>query len=114
MAKHFRVEWNGPEIDRKYKEAARIGIDMTTASCVAPAKTNTPVVTGTAQGSIQFRPARIRRDRVSGLWGSFRVNYFIFLEIGARGRTGHLMLRRAADMMYPSLTANIRSARRRL
>ena len=110
MASKFN--WNGKKIARKYLVAARRGVDMTTAACVAPAKMLTPVITGTAQGSIQMRPARIVGQGVVGVWGSFQVDYFIWLEIGARGRPGHFMLRRTADAVYPRLRANIRLAAR--
>ena len=104
------LNWNGKEIERKLLTASRRGIDVTLASCIAPAKRNTPVVTGTAQGSIQFRPAVIRRRGAEGLWGSFQVDYFIWLEIGARGRSGHFMLRQSADENYPKLARNIQKA----
>ena len=87
--KGFRVNWRGKDVARRVTNASRIGIDITMALCVPDAKRNTPVVTGTAQGSIMFKPAQIRGFRVTGVWGSFDVNYFIWLEIGARGRAGH-------------------------
>ena len=108
MASGFRVNWRGGRIPRRVAVASRRGIDATMAACVPLAKRETPVITGTAQGSIQTRPAVIQRTRVVGRWGSFDVNYFIWLEIGARGRTGHFMLRRAADREYPGLARRIR------
>ena len=56
-----------------------------------------------------FEPARVFGERVLGRWGSFNVNYFIFLEIGARGRPGNFMLRRAADQEYPKLPERIKA-----
>lgn len=103
------VNWNGKEIERKVLRASRRGIDVTLAACIAPAKRNTPVISGTAQGSIQFRPAVIKGRGAEGIWGSFQVDYFIWLEIGARGRTGHNMLRGSADENYPSLARNIQA-----
>ena len=104
-----RLNWRGKQIESKVLTASRRGIDVTLASCIAPAKRNTLVITGTAQGSIQFRPAVIRRNGAEGRWGSFQVDYFIWLEIGARGRPGHFMLRRSADENYPKLARNIRA-----
>ncbi len=106
----FSFNWKGKEVERKYLDASRKGVDVTMASCIAPAKENTPVVTGTAQGSIQFRPSGIFGKFVRGRWGSFAVIYFIWLEIGTRGLPGHFMLRRSADANYPNLAANIRAA----
>ena len=107
--KQFRVKWEGDKIPARVAVAARKAIDETLALCIAPAKAETPVVTGTAQGSIQMRLAKIIGNLVTGQWGSFDVNYFIWLEIGARGRTGIHMLRRAADRFYPGLADRIRA-----
>ncbi len=108
------VNWNGKRVERRVLVASRKGIDITLASCIAPAKRETPVVTGTAQGSIQFRPAVIKGRGAEGIWGSFQVIYFIWLEIGARGRAGHHMLIRAADQKYGDLAGHIRRALRAL
>lgn len=104
----FRLDWNGDAIRKRIDEAVRKGIDQTTAATVAPAKANTPVRTGRAQGSIQFRPAERRGNRWVGLVGSFNVNYFIWLEIGTRHRKGRHMLRRAADQEFPKLGERIK------
>ncbi len=102
------VNWNGKQVERRVLVASRRGIDKTLASCIAPAKRETPRITGTAQGSIQFRPAVIKGRGAEGIWGSFQVIYFIWLEIGARGRAGHQMLRRAADQKYGDLAGHIK------
>lgn len=109
MPSGYRLNWEGDGIHKRTAEASRRGIDQTMAEAVTAAKGLTPVVTGTAQGSIQLRPARIERHRVAGRWGSFDVNYFIWLEIGARGRAGIHMLRRSADREYPNLIGRIRA-----
>ncbi len=108
-----KVNWLGDDIVRKAAQASRRGIDVTLANAIAPAKRLTPVVTGTAQGSIQFRLAQIRGKRVTGRWGSFDVDYFIWLEIGAHGRRAYRMLRRTADAEYPKLAGNIRQQLKR-
>jgi len=103
-----RINWKGKEMEGRVAKASRAGIDVVMALCVPAAKSETPVITGTAQGSIQMRPASIMGRRIVGIWGSFNVNYFIWLEIGARGRAGRGMLRRAADRFYPTLAGVIR------
>ena len=112
MASGFRFNWRGRRIPRVIAAASKVGIDQTMAAAVPLAKQETPGITGTAQGSIQFREAVIQGRRVVGRWGSFDVNYFIWLEIGARGRPGLFMLRRAADREYPNLGSRIREALR--
>lgn len=90
-----RLNWNGDDISKRVLNAMRRAADESMAAAIPVAKARTPVVTGTAQGSIRLEPARIFRDEVRGRWGSFDVNYFIFLETGARGRPGLNMLRGA-------------------
>ena len=114
MPRGFRLFWKGDQIKDRLLNAARQGIDETMAAGVVEAKNNTPVVTGTLQGSIQFRPARIEGDRVVGRWGSFDVNYAIYVETGTRGRPGVNMLRRAADQEEPKLLDRIRERYRRI
>ena len=109
MPRGFRLNWRGMKVGDSVLEAARKGVDETMAVCVPLAKSETPVVTGTAQGSIAFQPSQIRRTGVVGRWGSFDVVYFIWLEIGARCRAGIHMLTRAADREYPKLARRIRS-----
>ena len=108
MPESTRLTWKGKEWSNRVAQASRASIDVVMVLCVPAAKRETPVVTGTAQGSIQMRPARILGRRIVGIWGSFDVNYYIWLEIGARGRPGGFMLRRAADRFYPTLASVIR------
>lgn len=107
----FRLDWKAAAILKRERNASRLGIDDTMVACVTQGKKNTPphVVTGTAQGSIMFEPAKIHGERVIGRWGSFDVDYFIWLEIGARGRPGYFILRRAADQEYPKLPERIKA-----
>ena len=100
--------WFGNRIKDKWLEAARQAIDETMADCVNTAKPLTPVRTGTLQGSERFEPAEVKGDEVVGEWGSFDVNYAIYVETGSRGRFGRYMLRQAADQHYPELKENIR------
>lgn len=103
-----RIEWRGKQLSDKAKRASKAAIEETMGLCVPLAKTATPVVTGTAQGSIRSEAAVIQPHRVVGRWGSFQVAYFIWLEIGRRGRPGRHMLTGAADREYPGLAGRIR------
>ena len=114
MPRGFRLDWKGDQIKDRLLNAARQGIDETMAAGVNTAKPLTPWVTGTLRRSIKIRPARIEGDRAIGLWGSFDVNYAIYVETGTRGRPGVNMLRRAADQEYPKLPDRIRKRYRRL
>ena len=108
------TEFYSKEILDRITKAARQAVDETMAEAIPLAKAKTPVVTGTAQGSIQFRPSVLTRDpatgreRIIGQWGSFDVDYFLFLEAGARGRPGLNMLRSAASIEYPKLPDRLR------
>lgn len=103
------MEWNGEEIKRKAIEVAKWGVDATTAACVREAKVEVPVVTATLQGSIEMRPAQERGSEVVGIWGSFNVDYAIYVEAGTSRMSAHPYLRPAADHQYPKLADRIRS-----
>ncbi len=111
--KGYRTTWTGDNVKRQVAQASRRGIDVTLARCIGPAKNLTPVVTGTAQGSIMMKAAKIVGKFVTGKWGSWDVEYFIWLEIGAHGRRAYRMLQQTADAQYPKLPAHILHEMRR-
>lgn len=109
-------------------------IDDTTAAAAIYAKQNHgwKNITGTAEGSIRMeRAKKISPERFRGLFGSFDVNYFIFLELGhfaasergfqftggrpesafARMVHGDHTLRRAADAEFPKIGRRLRGAK---
>ena len=98
-----RESWHGDEILRKVQRAARAGIDETHAACVNDAKSQHwwQNQTGALEGSLQMRPAVVTPGRVSGQWGSFTVEYAIYLEMRQS------FLRVVADREYPKLGARI-------
>ena len=102
------LEWNGKIVQRKTIEAAKWGIDATTTACVREAKIEVPVITATLQGSIEMRPAQQRGREVVGIWGSFNVDYAIFVEKGTSRMSGHPYLLPAADHQYPKLAGRIK------
>lgn len=105
-----RFQWRGREVAKQVREAAKRGIDETTSAAVNSAKQNHgwANVTGTAEGSIQMRPAQKVGRKVVGRWGSYSVDYFLALELGSGVRDGDRTLRRAADQEYPELARRIR------
>ena len=123
------LDWRGDEVFDRMLDATKIAIDETTAECVKDAKENVPVVTATLQGSLRIEPAMVKRGEVSGLWGSFDVNYALAVETGNRSLVGpsgsstrerggaggrgkntgnRNFLRNAADKHYPRLIGRIR------
>lgn len=107
-----KLNWRGEEIKAKFKEAARVGIDQTTAACVNHAKSNHTWKneTGTLEGSLQMRPAVIEGETVRGKWGSFTVHYAIFQELGTAKMPPRPYLRPAADAEYEKLAGRIAAA----
>lgn len=101
--------WRGAEIAAKASGAAKFGIDKTMSESVTYAKQNHEWqnVTGTAEGSIQMRGAEPDGTRMVGRWGSFTVNYFLWLEIGTSKMPARPCLRPSADVNYPSLRRHI-------
>lgn len=112
MPSLFQLLWRGQAIEDKMVEAAKRGVDATTAACVTHAKSNHPWknVSGTLEGSIQMRAAEAQGPIVRGEWGSFTVNYAIWLEIGTSRMPPYPYLRPAADAEYPGLARRIREA----
>ena len=122
------LDWKGNDVLDKVVQATKWGIDKTTAACVVDAKENVPVVTATLQGSLRIEPAEQRGVQVSGLWGSFDVNYALAIEMknpslavsggdntretlpytGRGKNTGNSgFLRGAADKEYPGLADRV-------
>jgi len=104
------LDWNGDALKRKVVEAQRLAVDATMASCIVEAKSRVPVRTATLQGSIRMEPARPVGDLVVGRWGSFEVNYALWVEIGTHRSGAQPYLRPAADHQYPLLAGYIRAA----
>ena len=104
----FTLHWRGKQVIARVERAAILGIEETTEAAVSVAKPDTPVDTGFLRGSEHAVPARREGNRIVGRWGAFGVAYAIWVEIGARGRAGVHMFRRAADREYPKLAGRIR------
>ncbi len=128
--------WNGDAVGEKMRAAIRFGMDSVMADCVVTAKGLVHVRTSVLQGSIQMRPAVDEGSRIIGIWGSYSVNYAIFIEEGTQphviyprfkkalywpgadhpvrmvnhpGNPAYPFLRPAADMHYPSLGLRIKA-----
>lgn len=101
--------WRGQNVKDDVVRATMNGLEETGAEAVQHAKSNHGWnnVTGTAEGSIQMRPAQESSGRIFVTWGSFDVHYFIYLELGSAFTPGDMTLQRAADATYPKLIPNI-------
>ena len=109
------VDWKGDAVKRAVEKACKLAIDETTASCIEPAKDRVRVKTRILQGSIQFRPATVEKNRIVGYWGSFDVNYALWQEIITFTHAGHQpYLRPAAEIEYPKLAARVREHYKRI
>jgi len=80
----YTFTWHGRARKAELLAAVKGGIDETMAVAVGIAKAKVPVRTAILQGSIQMRPATIRGGIVTGLWGSFQVNYALYVHEGTR------------------------------
>ena len=105
-----QFRWNGARVKKLIGDASREALEETAARCVAHAYPNTPFLTTAARGSLRYFPAQYDPSRGWYVdWGSFGINYYIYLEVGSRGRLGGYMLRNAADTEYPKLQQRIRN-----
>lgn len=107
------LRWRGDEVAARVGAAAKTAVDRTTAAAVTHAKQNHPWqnVTGTLEGSLQMRGAEVQgAGEIVGTWGSFDVEYAIWLEIGTSVMPPYPYLRPAADAEYPKLFMRVREA----
>ncbi len=99
--------WNGDNVKRKFRQAAKDAINQTMSEAVRHGKQNHPGWknrTGTAEGSIRIIDFAHREgSRTVGRWGSVDVDYMIWLEL----KHGSA-LRSAGDATYPKLIDRIR------
>lgn len=104
-----RVEWNGREVLQNVSRAAMKGIDKTLADCTREAKRNHTFTNRSTilEGSIRAEPSRQEGRRIVGKWGSFEVEYALYVEVGTATSAPYPYLRPAADLNYPELAANI-------
>ncbi len=102
------LQWKGNALEKKVAKASARAIDETMALAVVEAKATVPRKTTLLQGSIKWRAAIIRLNRVIGQWGSFDVNYAIYVEKGTGRMAAQPYLFPAADREYPKLAARIR------
>lgn len=131
------LEWNGKAVTDRMKAAQIAGVNRTMAACVQQAKNNHTWQnrTGVLEGGIDIvNYASAIADGVRGVWGVQDVVYALIHELGgvitpknARALAipqfgggvrfvtkvtirAQPYLRPAADMIYPLLAANIRTA----
>lgn len=99
------LKWYGDKILTDINHAVKKAMASVMSSCIGTAKAQHPpgVITTTFQGSIQQRPVIERDGKKVGFWGSFDVDYAIYLELGTVHIPEYAPLRNAADRHYPEL-----------
>jgi len=108
----IKVTWRGDEVKSMVHAAERSALAETADASVRRAKSSHPSwksVTGEAEGSIRTMGIEDKGGQLRARFGS-TLPYFIFLEIGARGRSGDSTLRRAADVEGGHLRERIAKA----
>lgn len=106
------VDWYGALWQAGALTAAKVAVDQTMAEAVNLAKRMVPVRTGTLQGSLRFQPAALEGDTMVGYWGSFDVNYAIYVEMGTIHMRARPYLLPAAQTAYLSIQPRIMAAMR--
>ena len=109
-----KVDWKGKLTRKQVVRAVEQGMNVNLARAVNVAKPLTPVRTGILQGSIRMEPAKeVSPNVVAGYFGSWDVNYALYVEKGTIYMRGHHMLTRAADEVFPELGKDIKDALKR-
>ena len=109
---NVRLDWRGDEVKHMVHAAERSALSETAEAAVRRAKTSHPgwkSVTGEAEASIRTMGIEEKGPQLRARFGS-TLPYFIFLEVGSRGRAGDSTLRRAADVEGGHLRERIAKA----
>ncbi len=107
------LNWKGKQVKQKMVLAQITGIDIVLKASVIQAKLNHTWInrTGKLEGSVGvYEFARRVIAGVRGVWGSRKIVYAIFQEIGTSKMPARPFLRPAADVQYPKLAGHIRRA----
>jgi hypothetical protein len=90
-----RVVWRGPQLMATVEQRVLATMQQLGFVLVRLVQTNTPVRTGKAQRSVTME---VRREgsQIVLRWGG-TVSYFIWIEIGTRGRPGKAPVGRTFD-----------------
>lgn len=101
-----KVHWEGDRVFSDVGKATALGIDQILARCVTGAKSEHAFQnrTGVLEGSLRLIPAQVAGTRIVGEWGSFSVEYALYVEV----LEGFSYLRPQADQHYPNLAEQIR------
>lgn len=109
-----KIDWRGKLTRKQVVRAVEQGMNMNLARCVQVAKSFTPVRTGILQGSIRMEPAKeLHPGVVVGYFGSWDVNYALYVEKGTIYMSGRHMLQRGADQVFPKLGDDVKNAFKR-
>ena len=103
--------WKGALVREQVERAIEKGMNINLARAVQVVKPRTPVLTGILQGSMRMEPAKkIQPGVIAGYFGSWDVNYAIFVEKGTVRMSGRHMLTRTAAEVFPKLSTDIKGA----
>ena len=106
-----KLDWKGKLTRKQVVRSVKQGMNTTLAKAVQTAKPFTPVRTGILQGSIRMEPAKeVSHNLIVGYFGSWDVNYALYVEKGTVYMSGYHMLSKAADICFPKLKDDIKKA----
>lgn len=105
-----RLIWFGGDILSRIDSAVENGMNATLIDAAGQAQQPgwTPRDTGALVDSITFEGAKKSGGGWIGSFGSYTINYAIYVEVGTWKMVGRFYLRRAADAVFPHLPARIR------
>jgi hypothetical protein len=109
MPGRWRIKkpWQGDAIKAKMAVAVRVGMNETLAKAVNHAKGSVPVDTSVLQGSLRMEPAG--GSPLKGSFGSYDVNYAIYVEMGTSRMGAQPYIRPAVDAEFPQIGKRIKA-----
>lgn len=107
MPVRVRMRWNGDAITGRVAQAAIQAVNETTAEAVSVARSVVPVDTGALKASLDARPAQQTGSGVSGEFGSYGIDYALYVELGTSRMRAQPYLRPGADAAFPGLPGRL-------
>lgn len=107
MSATVKLLWRGNQIKEATAQAVVDAMDTTLLAAVEHAQRNAPRRTGQLANSLTMEGTKRSGSGYEGSFGSYTVNYAVYVELGTRFMGAQPYLRPAADAEFPKLPGRI-------